>query len=172
MKIRLVFLLSEKINKKLNTYSAIIPKKYKALFTLDKTHIPHITITTVAFEESKLSEILMEIENISKSVKGFNFKSEGLFHDGSGSVSIHLQENNHFKTIYTQALNTLGKNYTVKKLDYAPHITLTKYANESDANKSIIKMDKPIPLFDIESIAVCEDGDYGTCTKVIKDFIL
>lgn len=100
MKIRLVLLPETKIDLLLKGYSRGISKKYETLFTLNENHIPHITITTITFDEELLPEVIKKAERLIRNTSPFIAKLNGVIHDGLGSISIHFKNIGNIKNIY------------------------------------------------------------------------
>lgn len=60
--------------------------------------------------------------------------------------------------------------FLLKEQQIAPHLTLTKLKNELDAEICIKEVNELRNNFLMKYLAICEDGEFGTCTKVIKKY--
>ena len=105
-----------------------------------------------------------------RNIPTFSVKPKGVIHDGSGSISIHFQEEENFKKLYSDAINLYGKDFLVKKQVMGPHLSLTKLINESDVKTCMQDIKKVTDDIRIKYLAICVDGDFGTCTKIIKKY--
>lgn len=174
-------------------------KKSGGVFVLNKrNHFPHITLYAVGFPAKNIRQVRAQLTKLSQTTKPFFMQPRTFRHVYDGYVDIGFTRNRSISNLQKKiiaALNPLRENHLrakdklrLKKMpplerrnieqfgfysvgkNFTPHITFTKLGTP---NPKVTQTIQPKDFsFVATRIALCEAGEFGTCKKVLKVFLL
>lgn len=200
-RINTILLLPSDLNKEIVALSKRISQQTKAYFVLDDiNYFPHITLYSPEYPDSSLGRIFLTTEEIARQIKPFEIIPKR-FNTQDGYIDIELDLSAPFNELHravVNKLNPLRENHVRQKyqsplsqsLDslqiknikqfgepnindaYRAHITIIRIIDSVKANKMLKTMIMPFRSINISSIANCEMGENGTCTRILKEYAL
>ncbi len=176
-------------------FSTICNKFAETNFVLDgKKCFPHITLYFPNYPTNILPKIKDILSNVANNTNAFKLKfKDTTIAKIDGGIFANYEQNDEgirLKDLVVNLLNPLRnglirekyKNdpskdvvefgYPINKYHF-PHVTLTSFVDMNNAKEFINKRNNII-FSDImvDTIAICEMGEHGTCTKIIEKFKL
>lgn len=172
MKVRIVLLPDKKLEEEAKDASNLVTSKVPTHFKLNKTHIPHVTITALEFENKYLEEIIKLVKRYSD-YEQIKVKTNEVKISKKTFIGVYFQEDSLIKKLRAEVIQSLTKYNKKDIILKQSHITLTRVVAEKDALKALeFVKDFPKKDFYLISLAICEDGPNGTCSEIISQFTL
>jgi 2'-5' RNA ligase len=182
--------------------SELIAAETDAYFVLDnKNYYPHATIYSPEYPNKNLERVLREIDDVTKNLSPFLCEFERLS-THQGYIDLQLRKSQEWVHLHKLLVDTLNPfredhlrdkyndpnellNYSdeqqgyIKEYGYAevfnafrPHITLSRIKDEHVAREIIKNIPTQSFTFKVQEIAAYTMGQHGTCTGILKEFIL
>lgn len=174
MYFRIALLPDERFSTSIKEASTIISKKYPSYFTLDKTHIPHLTLT--AFEsktydkmiEAKLAKYIQKIPVIHSVCT--NIRADKKY---TTYVGLYFQETAPFFFLRNEIKRLLKDDLSAMTTFKIPHITLTRLQKSKDRDNVTKEVNYLLDSsITFSRIAICDTQEYGSVSTIYKSFNL
>lgn len=173
MRIGIVLLSDEKTANKIKRASSDLNEKFPCFFKLDQTHIPHATLLHADINDENLEKIIVSVENIANSSKQINVLSQDLRRGFMFRtlIGVYFKDESDILTLRQKILDKVGNYLSKISPNIAPHVTITRLKRDEDVDLAIAGIKSLLNYkFTFPSIGVCEIGENGACTSIIKSF--
>ncbi len=171
MKIRVVLLPDNKLETSSKKHSSLIVEKYPSFFRLDTSHIPHTTLTSLEFSDELFDKITILIKNLAIEKDKITVEANQIKTDGRGFIGIYFKGDSEIKMLQKKVIALLEPYSKEPLIAREPHITLTRLKSEDEVSQAIQSIsDFPKGTFSFDYLAICEDGENGTCKSIIAKF--
>jgi len=175
MRIGIVLLPDHETNNKVKMISSILCEKFPCFFKLDSVHIPHLTLFHIDIYDHDLEKLLHQVENIANLSRLITVVPQAL---RSGTIAktfigVYFKNGKDILDLRQEILDKISK-YLLKlpKL-LNPHITITRLKRDEDVANAISEITSLLDKkYTFPRLGICEIGENGTCTKVIKSMEL
>lgn len=173
MDLRIVLLPNPDLAIFVQKYSDLLGSKYPLLFKLDNTHIPHVTLLHIETERQSLEKISSLLKEIAAQSRPIKITTEKILSDEKTFIGIYFKDNTSILALREKILKLIK--YLIDKLHEPkiPHLTIAMLQNEADLNDALDDLKiLPSESFCLDQIAICEQGDHGTCKNILTAFPL
>ena len=173
VKVRIVLLPNEQFDKLARKYSSAIADKYQVYFGLDDTHLPHPTIISSEFPNGRLEVIIDLLRNLSSRTRKMKANIDGLKHNYENFIGVYFKNTSEFKGLQSEVTNLVEPHTDSIVPAETYHLTLARLKSENDVYNAT-NIAKRLSANDcvFNRLAICEDGEHGTCKNAVAEFPL
>lgn len=200
IRLNIAFLPPSCAAQSLTNLSQKLAKDYQTFFVLGGRKVfSHISIYSPLFPSKNINKVLARTGEVVKKVTSIQTSFTGL-KCVDGYLVIGLRKTREMTNFHKVIVNSLNpyresslrtkyrdhwENYNgTQKVNivsfgvpyilnlYYPHITITRFKNDSDANKAVKSLTTYTGTVILNKIAVFTMGEHGTCTRLIKSWTL
>lgn len=174
MDLRIVLLPDARGSLLFKQYSKILNQNFQCFFELSENAIPHITLVHLQTDESNFDKLIEDIGSFSKQTKkllvSFDYPNHGT--EEISFIGLYKEDKRIIEM--RDAIRDLIKQYIIKISPFnIPHVTLTKLKNESDIERALENVrDFPKEEIKFDRLAICENAEHGTCTRILSSNVL
>lgn len=168
----------------------------------DKKFYPHITIYSSEFPSVNKEKVASQLMDIAFKIESRPLMKFETTKNNEGFLGVHFEKTDIIKKIHQRIINVINplreEHIRSKYMDdkfrkelsneqrmniekyghpdvmklYSPHLTITRTKIPGDAQELNSKLEWPFEAFTADAITLFEMGDNGTCTKIIKEYLL
>lgn len=174
MEVRIVLLPDERGNELFKQYSKKLNEGFQCFFELGENAIPHITLVHFQIEESNFERLKEDIEKIAEQTEKIGISFEYANRGASDERFIGVYRSDERVLKLRDAVKNIAENYNAQISPFnKPHVTITKIKNEEDIERAVESIrDFPKEEINFDHLAICANGDHGTCSRILSSNVL
>lgn len=175
MQLNIVLLLPEKIVQRCYAVSDLLRERCKTKNTLClDNNIPHISLCAKRTNKAGLRRITIVLDSVLKSHPKIRcYVKEVVAHKKYIGLTIRPTKSIlNIRKLIQEEIEGIEMSRGSGEDQYLPHITLGRFANQSDALRAVYLVKWHAAHFASPAIGICLMGPHGTCKKLLQRYDL
>jgi 2'-5' RNA ligase len=173
MKIRIVLVPDEHLSENAKSCSSLIAESVPSYFKLDREHLPHVTVASPEIEEKDLDQIVKLLEKAAAETSKIEVFVNEIKVDETTFIGLYFKDDKDVVRLRDKIIDFISEYNRGELVIKDSHLTLTRVQSEESV-ATAIKLAQQFPMgrYFLDSLAIGEDAENGTCKRILARFNL